>query len=196
MAILPATAQSVGQGFERTYSTRPSPWESAFMGLSSIMGGMAQKKKAEQGQLAALLPALIQMRQASPGIPGEEGNLNVGGMPWNITSPVDDYSRMMQEGKWRDYMTKRAAGITSLDEMLLGSWITEMKKQEELRPFLEKQGIDVPKLDYKKFRQSVLGGLGKAPGEKDKMIRVKRKSDGLPGSLPESEFDSKLYERI
>jgi hypothetical protein len=86
----PASVQSFSRDFT---IPKPSVMDNfASIANAMLQGYAKQKYDVPQAQLQALFPYLAQQKMLNPAAANQPGATQYGGMPWNVTSPVQDWS--------------------------------------------------------------------------------------------------------
>ncbi len=200
-----------GTGFE---IPGPSSKERGFQALASMMGGMQKRQQAKEAQLTAAMPALIANKQIQPWNDESKGKqLKYAGMPWEMTEGAGDIDTLLKQAKYMNLMNpvatphQMATTAASIAEAELGKNITYQMATPEVKSQMYEAAMDRAMKASQYFHGQYMkngtsafggapGGAGVPGGSKKKSFRVKKKSTGQTGTIPQDEFDPKLYEKI
>ena len=185
--------QKVAQPNWATYSVLPL--------LASAFKKMQEDKQNQQLDARAAFPTLVAARMAQPAAEGSKGGVPFMGKNWDITPPGLDWDTMNKEASY--WQTKQKMENQPLEHAL-----DVFKAGVSYNPALSLQQMNTNQapeqsmMDVMGMLNMIMsGGMpqgGITTPQAQGMIRVKRKSDKQPGSIPLAEYqrNSHLYERM
>ena len=191
--MIPAQAYPVGQG--QFWETPSSKGADALSLLASYYEGQTARADKEADRTATMLPTLAQMGMLQPPEGMQMGGFAVGQKP-------ADYGDLLKKQELADIQWKRDRGIDPWTDQQTTAMYRAIAKEipwlGELNLGPEQMADIVNRISAYTPKRTSPQAKGEAIAEQKsgKRIRVKDKASGQTGTILESDFDSKLYERI